>query len=82
MSFFGRVMSYVFNEVLVNSLANSKTFQRFAVRSSAWMEELNAKGGEHKERLSSQASEFAKTFRDELKKGSEEIFKNSQPPRK
>lgn len=39
-------------------------------------------GGEHKERLSSQASEFAKTFRDELKKGSEEIFKDSQPPRK
>jgi len=27
-------MHYVINEVLVDSLANSKTFQRFAVRSN------------------------------------------------
>lgn len=33
-SFFQRVMHYVINEVLVDSLANSKTFQRFAVRSN------------------------------------------------
>ena len=37
-------------------------------------------GAEHKERLTSQASEFAKTFQEELKKGSEEIFKNPPPP--
>ena len=33
-SFFQRVMHYVINEVLVDTLANSKTFQRFAVRSN------------------------------------------------
>ena len=32
MAFFGRVFNYVFNELLVDALANSKTFQRFAVR--------------------------------------------------
>jgi ABC-type phosphate/phosphonate transport system substrate-binding protein len=40
----------------------------------------NIAGAEHKERLTSQASEFAKTFQEELKKGSEEIFKNPPPP--
>jgi hypothetical protein len=32
MSFIGRLANYVLNEFLVNTLANSKTFQRFAVR--------------------------------------------------
>lgn len=43
---------------------------------------LRCAGGEHKERLTSQASEFAKTFREELKQGSEEIFKDAPPRRK
>ena len=39
-------------------------------------------GSEHKERIGSHASEFAKTFREELKKGSEDIFKDAPPGRK
>ncbi len=30
-------------------------------------------GGEHKERLTSQATDFAKTFREEMKKGMDEL---------
>jgi len=43
MSFANRLFSYVFNELMVNALANSRTFQRFAVRSDAFMKEA-AKG--------------------------------------
>jgi hypothetical protein len=168
MSFFGRVMNYVFNEVLVNTLANRWVLLVGLVDGSCWrcermtckgngygnvrpgsyvrvlcnlqqnvstvrraVERLDAgaelqgcghvqllvsghcvlqwceckvalhrhygsmhahahysmsgrhiAGAEHKERLTSQASEFAKTFQEELKKGSEEIFKNQPPPRK
>lgn len=39
MSFANRLFSYVFNELMVNALANSRTFQRFAVRSDAFMKE-------------------------------------------
>eukprot|EP00889_Picochlorum_renovo_P002958 jgi/Picre1/29988/NNA_005364.t1 len=34
MSFFQRVANYLVQEVLVDTLANSKVFQRFAVRSN------------------------------------------------
>jgi hypothetical protein len=43
MSFVNRLFSYVFNELMVNTLANSRTFQRFAVKSDAMMREA-AKG--------------------------------------
>jgi hypothetical protein len=39
MSFVNRLFSYVFNELMVNTLANSRTFQRFAVKSDAMMRE-------------------------------------------
>mmetsp|Transcript_8999 Transcript_8999/g.26966 ORF Transcript_8999/g.26966 Transcript_8999/m.26966 type:complete len:85 (-) Transcript_8999:3189-3443(-) len=80
MSFFGKVFSYVFNEALVQGLANSKTFQRFAVRSSKIVEELQSKGTTHKERLTSQASEFSKTFREEMKKGMDQQFSGKDGP--
>ena len=44
MAFFQRVLSYVFNEVLVNTLANSKAFQRFAVKTTHLVEEMSKKG--------------------------------------
>lgn len=74
MSFFGKVFSYVFNEALVNTLANSRVFQRFAVRSSRVIEDLHSKGSTHTERLSNQASDFSKVFREQLKKGIDEQF--------
>lgn len=43
MSFFQRVISYVINEVVVNGLANSRTFQRFAIRSNEYFTELAKK---------------------------------------
>ena len=42
MSFVNRLFSYVFNELMVNALANSRTFQRFAVKSDALMKEAAA----------------------------------------
>lgn len=39
MSFVNRLVSYVVNELAVNALANSRTFQRFAVRSDALVRE-------------------------------------------
>ena len=44
MSFVNRLFSYVFNELMVNALANSRTFQRFAVKSDALMKEAAADG--------------------------------------
>ena len=43
MAFFQRVMHYVFNELLVNALANSRTFQRFAIRSNEAMQDFAKK---------------------------------------
>ncbi|PKI39548.1 uncharacterized protein LOC116195512 [Punica granatum] len=39
-NFMGRVMQYLVNELVVNGLANSPAFQRFAVRTSKRMEEV------------------------------------------
>ena len=44
MAFFSRVMNYVFNELLVDALANSKTFQRFAVRTDKALREAQTSG--------------------------------------
>lgn len=38
--FFQRVANYVANEIVVKGLANSKTFQRFAVRTNKQYEEV------------------------------------------
>eukprot|EP00240_Pyramimonas_obovata_P014715 CAMPEP_0118936594 /NCGR_PEP_ID=MMETSP1169-20130426/19600_1 /TAXON_ID=36882 /ORGANISM="Pyramimonas obovata, Strain CCMP722" /LENGTH=218 /DNA_ID=CAMNT_0006879903 /DNA_START=60 /DNA_END=714 /DNA_ORIENTATION=+ len=61
MSFFQRIASYVVNEVLVDTLANSKSFQRFAINSNAKMQELAKKSAEAK-----------KVFNEELAKGMKE----------
>jgi hypothetical protein len=41
---FGRVFGYVFNELLVNGLANSRTFQQFAVRTDKALREAKQSG--------------------------------------
>ena len=43
MSFFARVLNHLVNEVLVNSLANNRTFQQIAVRSNAWVADIAKK---------------------------------------
>ena len=52
--FVQRVANYLANEVLIKGLANSRTFQRFAVRSEIRMQELPKAGTEN----------FAKAFEE------------------
>ncbi|KAM7491908.1 hypothetical protein LguiA_034829 [Lonicera macranthoides] len=40
-NFMGRVMSYLVNELIVDGLANSRAFQRFAVRTSKKIEDVS-----------------------------------------
>ncbi|KAL6782677.1 hypothetical protein ACKKBG_A07695 [Auxenochlorella protothecoides x Auxenochlorella symbiontica] len=75
MAFLQRLMNYWLNEVLVNTLANSRTFQKFAVRSSASVEELAKKTAEHKERIAGQGGDFMKVFREEMTKGLSDLQK-------
>ena len=44
--FFQRVANYVANEIIVKGLANSRTFQRFAVRTSKQYEDITKQGSE------------------------------------
>ena len=44
--FIARVVNYVANEIIVKGLANSRTFQKFAVRTNQQYEELNRHGTE------------------------------------
>lgn len=62
-------------QVLVNGLANSRTFQRFAIRSNAALSDLAKKTADNQNQLSSQVSEFSKAFREEMKKGLDDIAK-------
>jgi hypothetical protein len=60
MAFFSRVMNYVFNELLVDALANSRTFQSFAVRTDKALKEAQASGKLNK--LTEAPTEAAKTM--------------------
>ncbi|XP_050381321.1 uncharacterized protein LOC126798407 [Argentina anserina] len=59
-----RVMSYLVNELLVDSLANSKSFQRFAVRTSKQVEELSNIAAKKKEQFAEQMKDISETFKD------------------
>ncbi|GLT92713.1 hypothetical protein SLE2022_105380 [Rubroshorea leprosula] len=50
-NFMHRVISYVVNEVVVNGLANSPAFQRFAVRTSKQIEDISTKAAQKKEQI-------------------------------
>ena len=56
----------------------SRTFQRFAIRSSATVEELAKKTITQKERLAETGEGFFKVFRAELTKGLEDLQR--RPP--
>lgn len=53
----------------MDTLANSKTFQRFAVRSNAYFSEMSKKGLEQKEGFAEKSSDFFTVFKEELRKG-------------
>ena len=61
-NFMHRVISYVVNEVLVNSLANSPAFQRFSVRTSRRMEDISNKAAQKRQELAEQVKELSKNF--------------------
>lgn len=44
MAFFQKLMNYLIHEVVVQGLANSRAFQRFAVRTDAMLSEMKTKG--------------------------------------
>ena len=44
--FVARIVNYVANELIVKGLANSRTFQKFAVRTNKQYEELSKQGTE------------------------------------
>lgn len=60
-------MNYLLNEVLVNSLANSKTFQRFAIRSNAMLNDVAKKTAEQHREVHEKSATFFATFRDEVR---------------
>eukprot|EP00793_Prasinoderma_coloniale_P006440 PRCOL_00001270-RA len=66
MSFFQRLVSYWMNQVMVDGLANSRWFQRFAIRTDKLMQEGAAE-------YQQKAQEFTKVFREEMKKGMEDV---------
>ncbi|KAG6596336.1 hypothetical protein SDJN02_09065 [Cucurbita argyrosperma subsp. argyrosperma] len=61
-NFMHRVVSYLVNEVLVNSLANSRSFQRFAVRTSKQIEDISTKAAQKKQELAEQMKDLSKNF--------------------
>jgi hypothetical protein len=56
-AFISRVVNYVANEIIVKGLSNSRTFQKFAVRTNKQYEELNKHG----------TDKISKTFEDIVK---------------
>ncbi|KAH9673037.1 hypothetical protein KPL70_017943 [Citrus sinensis] len=67
-NFMHRVISYVVNEVIVNGLANSPAFQRFAVRTSRRIEDISSKAAQKREELAEQMKDFSKNFEQQSKK--------------
>lgn len=57
-----RVLSYVVNEVVVNGLANSPTFQRFAVRTAKRIEDVSALAAKKRQELSEQMKDLSKNL--------------------
>ncbi|KAL6003373.1 hypothetical protein ACLOJK_023596 [Asimina triloba] len=60
--FMNRVMTYLVNELLVNSLANSPTFQRFAVRTSKTIEDFSKEAVKKRQELAEQLKDISRNF--------------------
>ncbi|KAK7395090.1 hypothetical protein VNO78_15632 [Psophocarpus tetragonolobus] len=61
-NFMQRVLSYVVNEVVVNGLANSPAFQRFAVRTSKRIEDISNKAVQKRQELAEQIKDISKNM--------------------
>ncbi|KAG5582794.1 hypothetical protein H5410_053421 [Solanum commersonii] len=61
-NFIHRVISYVANELIVNGLSNSASFQRFAVRTSKRMEDLSKMAQQKRQEIADQVKDVSKNF--------------------
>ncbi|KAE8692898.1 protein SCO1-like protein 1 [Hibiscus syriacus] len=61
-NFMHRVISYVVNELVVDRLANSHAFQRFAVRTSKKIEDISSIAAKKREELAEQMKEISKNM--------------------
>ncbi|XP_065854772.1 uncharacterized protein [Euphorbia lathyris] len=61
-NFMHRVVSYLVNEVVVNGLANSPAFQRFAVRTSRRIEDISKLAEKKKQELAEQVKDITKNM--------------------
>ncbi|XP_011019091.1 PREDICTED: uncharacterized protein LOC105121924 [Populus euphratica] len=68
-NFVHRVLSYVVNELVVNGLANSPAFQRFAVRTSRRIDDFSNIAAKKKQELAEQMKDLSKNI---------DSFKNQQ----
>jgi len=66
--FLSNLFNYLANVFLVETLSNSRTFQRFAITSNELMNQLLKKGEVTKSDLGEKASTFSKAFREEMTK--------------
>merc|ERR1711924_458366 len=68
MRFLQNLFSYWANLILVETLANSRAFQRVAISTDKVLKELKKKGELSAGDMSKQAGDFSKTFREEMTK--------------
>lgn len=61
-NFMHRVISYVVNELVVDRLANSPAFQRFAVRTSKRIEDISSMAEKKRQELAEQMKEISKNM--------------------
>lgn len=91
--FLKRLMDHLLNQVLVEGLANSKTFQRFAVWSNKAIKELGEKSKEQSQHLDKHVSsmsdvikerstQFRKEFEAEFRKLQEQQQRQQQQGKK
>nr|GMC93792.1 UvrABC system C [Ipomoea batatas] len=60
--FLQRVLNYVINEFVVDRLANSHSFQRFAVRTSRTLDEVSKLAEQKKREIAEQIKDASKNF--------------------
>lgn len=74
--FVNRIANYVANEILIKGLANSKTFQRFAVRTDSKLQDLHKT---HTEKISTVFEELGTTSAQQVRMNSTAAA-NAGPP--
>jgi len=77
--FISRVVNYVANEIIVKGLANSRTFQKFAVRTNQQYQEFNKQGAD---KLAKTVEDIAKSQGASAAEGAAKSGGPLQPPQR